>query len=436
MSSNNINNIFSPSYQTQQIMNIMKGGVNYPYKADSALSNKIDKDTLEKQGCTDGKDDGKITFGEKVKNFAKGIIAPVTTMFKSPKNFLIGAGMIAGTAALIAATGGAAAPVLAAAGVIGGGIQIGINANKAKNAATDIQAKEAWQGMGTGTTAVVGSAIGAKSALKASGSDTSKMGIIKSTFECIKQAPANLKKSVDAFKTGAFITNLKSALHIKSKTEKSINEKKPITESSETTAPTAPVDTPDVPIEPSQTVKPDHQDIADVPNTQAKVDIDTPETTAPTAPVDTPDVPIEPSQTVKPDHQDIADVPNTQAKVDIDTPETTAPTAPADTPDTPIETTTDSSLSDTLLKQDPSDLNKKAMENSKALGEEAAKGQQIVQDTADMLEGIDEDLLKTNENLLNTNNGSKSKKPGLFGSLKDNFLKKIKFLNGFTDNIT
>ena len=392
MSSNNINNIFSPSYQTQQIMNIMKGGVNYPYKADSALSNKIDKDTLEKQGCTDGKDDGKITFGEKVKNFAKGIIAPVTTMFKSPKNFLIGAGMIAGTAALIAATGGAAAPVLAAAGVIGGGIQIGINANKAKNAATDIQAKEAWQGMGTGTTAVVGSAIGAKSALKASGSDTSKMGIIKSTFECIKQAPANLKKSVDAFKTGAFITNLKSALHIKSKTEKSINEKKPITESSETTAPTAPVDTPDVPIEPSQTVKPDHQDIADVPNTQAKVD--------------------------------------------IDTPETTAPTAPADTPDTPIETTTDSSLSDTLLKQDPSDLNKKAMENSKALGEEAAKGQQIVQDTADMLEGIDEDLLKTNENLLNTNNGSKSKKPGLFGSLKDNFLKKIKFLNGFTDNIT
>ncbi|MGM9993796.1 MAG: hypothetical protein ACI37R_03595 [Candidatus Avigastranaerophilus sp.] len=230
MSSNNINNIFSPSYQTQQIMNIMKGGVNYSYKADSALSKKIDKDTLEKQGCTDGKDDGKITFGEKVKNFAKGIIAPVTTMFKSPKNFLIGAGMIAGTAALIAATGGAAAPVLAAAGVIGGGIQIGINANKAKNAATDIQAKEAWQGMGTGTTAVVGSAIGAKSALKASGSDTSKMGIIKSTFECIKQAPANLKKSVDAFKTGAFITNLRSALHIKSKTSETSNVKQKLTE--------------------------------------------------------------------------------------------------------------------------------------------------------------------------------------------------------------
>ena len=224
MSSGNVNNIFSENYQTQQILSIMKGGVKpaTAKAADPALSNKIDKDTLVKSGCTDGKDDGKITLSEKVKNFAKGIVAPITTMFKSPKNFLIGAGMIAGTGLLIAATGGAAAPVLVAAGAIGGGIQIGVNAYKAKNAKTDIEAKNAWQGMGTGTTAVATSVIGAKSALKASGTDTSKMGIIKSTFECIKQAPKSIKNSINAFKSGSFITNLKTTFNIKSeKTPKS-----------------------------------------------------------------------------------------------------------------------------------------------------------------------------------------------------------------------
>ena len=33
-------------------------------------------------------DDGKISFGSKIKNIAKGIISPITTMFSSPKNFL------------------------------------------------------------------------------------------------------------------------------------------------------------------------------------------------------------------------------------------------------------------------------------------------------------------------------------------------------------
>ena len=30
-------------------------------------------------------DDGKISFGDKIKNFAKGLISPITTMFSSPK---------------------------------------------------------------------------------------------------------------------------------------------------------------------------------------------------------------------------------------------------------------------------------------------------------------------------------------------------------------
>ena len=217
MSFRNVNNIFSDNYQAQQIYNIMKGGVNLTAKsADSALANKIDKDTLEKSGCTDGKDDGKITLGEKIKNFAKGVVSPITTMFKSPKNFFIGTGLILGTGLLVAATGGAAAPFLVGAGIIGGGIQIGLNAHKAKNAKTDQEAKNAWQGIGTGTTAVATSVIGAKGALKVSGTDTSKMGFLKATFECLKQSPKSLKNSVNAFKSGEFIANIKNIFSIKS----------------------------------------------------------------------------------------------------------------------------------------------------------------------------------------------------------------------------
>ena len=64
----------------------------------------------------------KISGKEKLVNFGKGIVSPVTIMFKSPKNFAIGALGIAGSGLLIAATGGAIAPVMVAAGVVGGGI--------------------------------------------------------------------------------------------------------------------------------------------------------------------------------------------------------------------------------------------------------------------------------------------------------------------------
>ncbi len=178
--------------------------------------NNLKKDSVElsykhkKEKFDYSKDDGKISPLNKLKNFAKGIISPITSMFKSPKNFLMGVGAIAGGAALIVATGGAAAPVLVALGVTGGAVQLGVSAYKASTAKTDKEAEEAWLGMGAGTSAVVGSVAGAKSALKASGFDSGKMNCIQATIQCFKNLPKNIANSFNAFKSGAALTNLKN----------------------------------------------------------------------------------------------------------------------------------------------------------------------------------------------------------------------------------
>ena len=168
--------------------------------ANSALSKKIDKDTVQIQKkSADGLDDGKISFKEKVKNFGKGIVAPFKAMVSSPKNIAITVASAAAAAGLIAVTGGAAAPVLVAAGLIGGGVQIGKGIYKQATAKTDAQAASAWQDMGSGTVTVGLSAAGAKSSLKAAkvvNADAAKnMSVLKASMECIKSAPKQIGKS-------------------------------------------------------------------------------------------------------------------------------------------------------------------------------------------------------------------------------------------------
>ncbi len=187
-----------------------------PYYSNSALSRQISNDKLEKTttACKDGKDDGKISFKEKMKNFGKGIIKPIKTMFSSPKNIALTAASIIGGAALIAATGGAAAPVMVAAGLLGGGIQIGKGIYAQAKATTDEQAANAWQDMGSGTFTVGVSAAGAKSALKASGVQGAKeMSTFAAIKNCIKSAPKNISKSVSGLSTklSSFVGGLKGS---------------------------------------------------------------------------------------------------------------------------------------------------------------------------------------------------------------------------------
>lgn len=161
-------------------------------------------------------DDGKISTADKVKSFLKGVVSPVTSMFSSPKNFATGALSMAAGAALIVATGGAAAPLFIAAGLVGGTIQFAKSAYGAAVATTDDEARAAWQGMGTGAGAVAGSVAGSKTALNAAGVNTAKTGIFTSVVECFKAIPSCLSKSFNSFSSGAALVNLKSALGIKS----------------------------------------------------------------------------------------------------------------------------------------------------------------------------------------------------------------------------
>ena len=206
-------------------------------------------------------DDGKISTADKVKSFLKGVVSPVTSMFSSPKNFAIGALSMAAGAALIVATGGAAAPLFVAAGLVGGTIQFAKSAYGAAVATTDDEARAAWQGMGTGAGAVAGSVAGSKTALNAAGVNTAKTGIFTSVVECFKAIPSCLSKSFNSFSSGAALVNLKSALGIKPQAADNnakVNST-PDTPTKDTVSTETPIDTPDVIVqgktEPSQKVQ-------------------------------------------------------------------------------------------------------------------------------------------------------------------------------------
>lgn len=147
----------------------------------------------------DGMDDGKISFGEKLVNFGKGLVSPIKNMFSSPKNIAITALSALGAAALIVLTGGAAAPVMVGAGIIGGGIQIVKGIEKQSNAVTDAQAAEAWKDMGAGTFTVGASVAGAKASLKAVGVNTQGMSAWKAAGKCVTDLP---KYAKTAYQTG------------------------------------------------------------------------------------------------------------------------------------------------------------------------------------------------------------------------------------------
>ena len=175
-------------------------------KAQQAALNKTQ---IPAQG--DGQDDGKISFGKKCKNFVKG----VGNFFKgmvcdengkfSWKRTLTTVAVAAGAVALTVATGGAATPFLVAAGATMATVQTGKGIYKAATAKTDAEAEAAWQEIGSGTTALVGSVAGAKGALKAAGAPIPKGNAITSslraTKDCFKIAGSGVAKGSKAIIT-------------------------------------------------------------------------------------------------------------------------------------------------------------------------------------------------------------------------------------------
>ncbi|MEI8388580.1 MAG: hypothetical protein WCG23_01720 [bacterium] len=133
---------------------------------------------------TDSKDDGNISFGEKAKAFVGGVGNFFKGMFCDEKGFSLGrtaatvgtvAAVTAAAAGFLGATAAAvvASPVvIVGAAVVGtaiGATQLVKGVMKANNAKTDNEAKNAYSEMGSGTTGIALSLLGAKAGLKMAG---------------------------------------------------------------------------------------------------------------------------------------------------------------------------------------------------------------------------------------------------------------------------
>lgn len=170
--------------------------------------------------CKDGCDDGKISFGQKAKNFGKGCLRLITGQFTdkngkfSLKRTLCTLGVIAAGAVLTVATAGTAAAGFLAcagvvAGVVGGGAGVVKGAIKASKANTDAEAEEAWQNIGTGTAAIGVAIAGSKGAMKVANKGVKYDGnCLQATKDCFKFVGKSTKSGatgvMNSVKAGTF----------------------------------------------------------------------------------------------------------------------------------------------------------------------------------------------------------------------------------------
>lgn len=152
--------------------------------------------------------DGKFSFSEAAKNFGKGLISPITSMFESKKSFLKGALMIAGSVALVIATGGAATPVLIAAGVAMGAYQGAKGIHKAIKAKNGDDVEKAFYDIGAGAGTIGLSVAGAKGALKTAGFKTKGLNMFSATKKCITSSKSLTAECATTFKNGYYKTNV------------------------------------------------------------------------------------------------------------------------------------------------------------------------------------------------------------------------------------
>ncbi len=133
-----------------------KAGVDY-----QTISETLDLNGFQRwlydvdKVCTDGKDDGKLSFGEKMESFGKGLGGIVKAAIKNPIATAV-------TVAAGVALGALAGPVVVAGiGLACGVGMLGVGAYKASKADNDGDAKQAWETIGTGaiTTALSGVAL-------------------------------------------------------------------------------------------------------------------------------------------------------------------------------------------------------------------------------------------------------------------------------------
>lgn len=161
--------------------------------------------------CTDGSDDGKLSFWEKAKSAvtgaAKGLVNGVKDLvtFKNPVKSLLAIGAIALSIACPPA-----GVALAVAGAVGGVVTTVKGGIRASNATTDAEAKAAWGDIGSGVLQVGLSAVGAKAGLKACGNTTNAIKNLSTTEGFLAKAKSVGQGALDDTTTS--IANNASAI--------------------------------------------------------------------------------------------------------------------------------------------------------------------------------------------------------------------------------
>jgi ADP-ribosyltransferase exoenzyme len=144
-----------------------------------------------------------FSYLEAGKHILKGLVSPITGMFSSTGNFIKGAAMIAGGAALLAVTGGAAAPFLLALGAGIGGIQAAKGTYDLAIADSTEKKYQALEELGAATSTLGLSVLGAKPALNAAGvCETKNLTTIQAVGRNMAESPESFMKCVDAFTNG------------------------------------------------------------------------------------------------------------------------------------------------------------------------------------------------------------------------------------------
>ncbi|MEW5821743.1 MAG: J domain-containing protein [Cyanobacteriota bacterium] len=189
---------------SQQRVNTPVDSNNVYYRFEHFLNTqtgKQSKDEIIITNPADKSNDGKFSLTEAAKNFLKGLISPVTSLFKSIKNFVIGSAMIAVGVALCAFGMG---PALVALGVVLGALQGAKSIYKMVTAKNGDGVEKAFFDAGSATATLSLSIMGAKSALRSAGIETTKMLHRNAVVNCFKQASPAISKGTSSIKA-AFI---------------------------------------------------------------------------------------------------------------------------------------------------------------------------------------------------------------------------------------
>ena len=168
----------------------------------------------------------KVGFWEGTKAFFKGLFKPIKNIIAHPIKSAL---FIAGAAALVIGTGGAATPFLIAAGIGLGGFQVAKGAYKAITADTRQGTLAGLEDMGEGTFTLGASVAGAKSyaSSTSAGSATAaaakestltgkfvaySKGLCQDTVTALKAAPSSAKSTLAMVRSGEFTGNINSYL--------------------------------------------------------------------------------------------------------------------------------------------------------------------------------------------------------------------------------